>query len=301
MNKTFREILAEKDDEYTYTVRSTADIHDGERCERIRMTFMPYQIKSIESDGYTPLCKENKWFPDEPNSPTYAVKIVTGLPIQKEGFIQTLAMMLHIHEAHLDIEGEEDIETDIVNGPELIDKEFSQSLVGQKRIGEFVRELQTDRKDREKNTITREVYECYFTTHRGLENLTKKSFRNGYYMIETYKDNHKLQLRAEGPFRNRPDGNQYRDHIGVNNPKLISESDIGGVSKVVMLIDSIVTDPTDEIMFEVSVQDLDSGRRFTTKVRAPDANVARKMAVKQVAETHRLDPKTLTSLAPKET
>lgn len=300
MTKTFHEILAEQDDEYTYTVRSTADVHDPERFDRIRLSFLPYQVKSIEAGAYATLAKDNKYFPNEPNSPTFSVKVVTGLPVPKDALIQTLAMTLHVHHSHLLIDGEDDIETDLVNEPESISNDFSQSLVGTRRIGEFVQELRADRKEREKKTITREVYESYFTTHRGLETLVKKPIRNGYYMIEQYREDGKSYLRAEGPFDTRPDGNAYHDRIRATNAKVISENTSAGLYGVQMLVDALIEPDTGERMFEVGVHDLDTGRRFTSMVRAMSPEIARSMAVRQVAEANRLDPSMLSAMAPKE-
>src|ERR1044071_196419 len=220
MTKTFREILAEKDDEYTYFVRSTADIHNPKLFDRIEMSFMPYRIKSIERDSYRPISRDNKSFPDEPNSATYSIKLITGLKVPKE-FIHTLAPDVHIHMSHLKIEGDQDVE--LVNQPGTVSSTDSQSLVGQKRIGDFVKELQAERKQRMKDTTEREVYESFYTTHRGIQDVTKKPVRNGYYMVETFRQNGKTYLKAEGPFEARPAGNDYSDRIQSVWSKIVAE------------------------------------------------------------------------------
>src|SRR5271170_1616658 len=124
MNKTFTEILAEQDEEFVYHIISTADIHNPERFSRVRYALLPYQIKSIEADSYLPWSKGNKKFPAEPNSPTYTIKLVTGLPVDCRSVIQTLAMATHIHVSHLMIEPENgECEVDLVKKPEEVGTE----------------------------------------------------------------------------------------------------------------------------------------------------------------------------------
>jgi hypothetical protein len=299
MTKTFHEILAEKDDEYTYHVKSTVDIHQPERFERIRMTLMPFQIKAIVADGYTPLSKDNKTFPNQPNHPTFSVKVVTGLPVDTKRTLETMAMMLHIHQSHLNMTPEDDVASVLPGKPVEVDKTTSQLLVGQKRIGEFMKELQSDRKEREEKFVTREVYECYFTTHRALETMMKKPYSKGYYMIEGSQEGDQHFIRTEGPFNNRPDGNIYRDRIGLKPLEIVSESDADGLRGSVILVERKVAPNVSEMMFEVGVSDMNSGRRFTSMVRAASPDIAREMAVTQVAEAHRIDPSSLTAMAPK--
>lgn len=217
--KTFFELLAEKDDEFTHYLRSTADIHHPELFERVRLSFMPFRVKSIEPDSYRPISRDNPDFPDEPNSPTYSIKIVTGLPLTPK-FLEGLAMEAHIHIAHLKLEGEDDHE--LVNKPVEVQSSDAQNLVGQKRLGEFVRELEADRKKRMGMTTERKVYESFSTTHRGLEGVVKKPMRKGYYMIEAYHEDGRGYLSAKGPFPSRPEGN-YHDRIIVNNPRIVAE------------------------------------------------------------------------------
>lgn len=236
MNKTFREILAEKDDEFIYHVRSTANIHNPEIFERIRLSFMPYDVKSFDCDTYRPLGKRNKEFPDEPNSPTYSVRVVTGLPLTPK-FIETLALDARINVAHLRIDGKKD-EQELVNEPGEVKSGDAQSLVGTKRLGEFIRELQADRKARMGMTIEREVYESVCTTHRGLGDVLKKPLRKGYYVVEAYRENGKNYLRAEGPFPDRPE-HTYHDRIRINNAKIVAEQTTGDTYGVQLLIEDI--------------------------------------------------------------
>lgn len=298
MTMTFREILAEKDDEYTYHVRSTVDIHNPERFERVRMTLMPFQVKTISADGYTPFTKDNKIFPNEPNSPTFTIKVVTGLPVDTKSVLQTMAMMCHIHQSHLRMTPEDDVQSELPGKPHETDKTTAQSLVGHKRIGEFMRELQSDRKEREAKVITREVYESFFTTHRALESVVKKPIRKGYYMVEMCQDGDQTVMRAKGPFGNRPDGNPYRDRIDVKG-SLIYEDTYRDMYNVHVLVEAQIDKPVAEQMFSVGVSDMSSGRRFNSVVRATTPDVARQVAVHQVAETHRIDPAVLTAMAPR--
>ncbi len=236
MAKTFRELLAEKDDEFTYYVRSTADIHRPELFERVRHAFLPYRVISCDIDSYKPISRNNKSFPDEPNSPTYSIKVVTGLKVPKE-HIQTLAMTVHIHMAHLKIEGDQDVE--LMNNPEAVTSTIAQALVGQKRIAEFVRELQADKRKRMKDTTEREVYESFYTTHRGLEDVVKKPIRKGYYLIEAFREDGKNYLIAEGPYGSRPEGNEYCDRIKVAGSQIVAEGTAGDKYGVQVLIEEI--------------------------------------------------------------
>jgi hypothetical protein len=239
MNKTFIEILSEKDQEHVYHVLSTADIHDPDRAERVRLEFMPFDIKSFECEAYKPLSKVNTVFPEEPNSPIFTIKVVTRYPLTT-GFIKTLAWAVRVNAAHLKIDPDPDY--DPVNKPEEVSSSDSQKLVGSKRIGDFIRDLQQDRKDRKEMEWTREVYESFFTTHRGLQGVIKRPIRNGYYLVETYKEDGKKYLRAEGPFESRPEGNPYHDHIRASNPQMISETNNGGLYGVQVLVENFDID-----------------------------------------------------------
>lgn len=234
MSKTFVEILAEKDSEHSYQIHSTANIHNPDICQRIKIALMPYEIKSLECDGYKALSKNNDMFPGEFNSPCYTIKVVTRYPLTK-GFLTALAIEARINIAHLKITGEDAV--DPVNGPEEI--KDAQKLVGQKRIGEFFQELKNDRKVREDMTWKREVYESFFTTHRGLERIINKPILNGYYMVEAYEQGGKKYISAEGPFAARPEGTMYYDHLRAVNPQVVSENTQHGVYGVQILVEDI--------------------------------------------------------------
>lgn len=299
-NKTFREILAEKDEEFTYHIKSTADIHRPELFERVRHALMPYRIKSITAEGYMPITKDNKTFPDQPNSPTYVIKVITGLPIDTKSALEMVAMTCHIHIAHLYMAPEDDVASYLSGKPVEVDSTTSQLLVGTKRIDAFMQELQKDRKEREKKAITREVYESFFTTHRALASVVKKPLRNGYYMVEMIQEGDDRFMRSEGPFETRPDGNPYRDHTGIRSAKIVSETDAGDMYGVEVMVEEMMPSNAGELMFEVGVADMNLGRRYTSIVRASSPEIAREIAVRQVAETHKIDPSTLTAMAPRQ-
>lgn len=233
MTKTFHEILAEKEDEFIYRIHSTADIHDPELCAKIHLSLLPYKIKSMDCETYKPLRKNNEMFPDEPNSPTYTIKVITGHPLTK-GFLMTLAMDAHIHQSHLKIEPDkaEDPDTQVE-----VSKDDAQSLVGTKRIGSFIKELKKERDKRDEMTVKREVYENFYTTHRGLEVVLKKPFMKGYYLVEAYKEDGKKYFNAEGPFEVRPEGNLYIDRFNAGTPKIVSETNNGGLCGVKVLVE----------------------------------------------------------------
>lgn len=235
MAKTFWEILAESDDEYTYYIHSVANIHHAELFERVKIALMPYEIKSLECDSYKPYSKDNKQFPDQMNQPTYTIKAVTRYPLTK-GFASALAMETHIHISHLKIDPDKTL--DPVNEPEEVSSKEAQSLVGTKRIAEFIKELQQDRKDREGMTTKREVYESFYTTHLGLEKVVSKPLRKGYYLVETYRENDTNFLRAEGPFDSRPTENLYHDRIRTTNAQVVTETSAGGIYGVKVQLDA---------------------------------------------------------------
>jgi hypothetical protein len=238
MAKTFWEILAEADDEYVYYIHSTAPIHRPDMFEKVKLSLMPYEIKSIECESYKPLTKANTMFPEEPNTPTFTIKVVTRYPLTK-GFLSTLAMDAHIHIAHLKITPDKTLEP--MNEPEEVPSKDAQSLVGNKRIAEFIKELQADRKARDDMSWNREVYESFYTTHLGLESAIKKPLKKGYYIVETFQEGGKHYLRAEGPFDSRPEGNAYHDRIRTVNPQIISETMNGGLYGVQVLVENIKT------------------------------------------------------------
>ena len=234
MAKTFWEILAESDDEYVYYIHSTANIHHSDLFERVKLALLPYEIKSLETDGYKPLSKDNKLFPDEMNSPTYTIKAITRYPLTK-GFASALAMETHIHISHLRIDPDKVV--DPINEPEEVPSKEAQSLVGTKRIGEFIKELQQDRKAREEMTFKREVYECFYTTHLGLERVVNHPLRKGYYIVETSQEDGRKYIRAEGPFDSRPTENLYHDRIKTVNPQVVAETTAGGLYGVKVLVE----------------------------------------------------------------
>jgi hypothetical protein len=238
MNKTFYEILAEKDSEHEYVIHSTANIHHPDICERIKLALLPYEIKAFDCDGYKPLSKENKLFPDEPFSPTFSIKVITRYPLTK-GFLSILAMDARIHISHLKITGDGAVEP--VNGPEEMKPADAQSQVGQKRIGAFFQELKKNRKVRDDMTWSREVYESFVTTHKALETVVKKPLRNGYYMVEMFREGGNKYLRAEGPFISRSEENSYHDRIRAVNPQIISERTQGDLYSVQILVEDITT------------------------------------------------------------
>lgn len=299
MIKSFHEILAEKDEDFTYYVKSTVDIHQPEYFERVKHALLPWRIKEIRPDGHTPISRDNRTFPHWPNTATYTVKVVTGLPVDTKKTLELVAMVCHIHISHLKMVPDDDVESELVGKPIEVDSGTSQSLVGTKRIGEFMRELKKDRAEREQKAVTREVYESFYTTHRALENVLKKPIRKGYYVVEMGRQDDSLYLRAEGPYKDRTDEEAYRDTIEVGSAEIVSEDDSTDHYGVHALIE--IRKPKIGVrMFEVRVADMNSGRRFTTTVHAATPEIARQNAVQQVAEANRLDPADLTAMAPKE-
>jgi hypothetical protein len=293
MVKSFYEILAEEANEYSYKVHSTADIHNPERFARIRMSLYPYQIRQFEASGYIPWSKGNNKFPNEPNSPVYTIKVSTSLPLDTHSVVQTMAMLAHINSIHLLIEPDDDSPevVDMVTKPNEV--KDAQESVGDKRIGAFIKELSSQRDERMKRTTTREVYESYTTTQLGLEKIVKKPLRKGYYMVETYKDNGKIYLHAQGPFESRSENDDYRDMIKVSRAEILSEGINNGNYDVNVLIGMEENYDVGDRMFEVKVKDTSSNRHFSTLVRASESKEAIGLAIRQVGEEHKLDPKKL--------
>ena len=97
--KTFREILAEQDDEFVYLVKSTADIHDPLVFAKVKLALTGFKIRAIMVDQYRPLQKDNPDFPAEPNSALYVVKVTTALPVV--GGEQLIAIHARINQAQL--------------------------------------------------------------------------------------------------------------------------------------------------------------------------------------------------------
>src|SRR6185437_10738391 len=108
------EFLAEADEEFSYTIRSTADIHRPETFARVRLGLTGYRIIDFEAGKYTPLQKQNDMFPDEPNSACWEIKVVTGLPLDLKSAVMMVANHARIHQAHIRIDGEGGSSTDPV-------------------------------------------------------------------------------------------------------------------------------------------------------------------------------------------
>lgn len=314
--KTLREILTEKDDEFEYVLKSTADIHTPEMISMIKMALGGFKIRDIEVDSYKPISKDNGEFPNEPNAAVFSLKIVTGFPALKGEDL--IAMFTRIHVSHLKLvptkkpaDLKEPDEYKPITTNDFHDatpdnkKEDVQDTVGGLRIADFMRELKGARKEREENKREREVYESFVTSHIALEHDLRRPFRKGFYIAEMTGKGSEIVLSLDGPFQYKPDNFLMRDQLPISEGREIGRTRVNGSARVVTEfkitgyeIPRITEDQGGMTYFEVEVQDTDTGRKFSVVIKEMSSAGAREKAIQTVAAQHQLDPQQLVAVEP---
>jgi len=298
MRKSFQALLIEQEKEHTYKIISVANIHDQELMGRIGMALAGYKVLELEKDFFKPVRKENKEFPNHPDTPCYCVKVVTVMNPRNRVLQQAVCQYLNIRDENLKVTGDE---------PEAEDKEKSevkdaQSDVGQKRLDGFLADLAQERKDQQPKEVKPQTnMERAVVNHGALEAVLGRVVRRGFYLVEGEAKRNTALIT--GPFKKAPMNYAYAESL---NPglKLVKETRQGDLYEFHMDTNSLehVSQPQQggPRKWEVEVQDNDSGRNFTVVVSAGDAISARNAGIDTVAMREKLNPDNLIAIRPKD-
>lgn len=325
MHKSLRAILAESDQEFTYWVKSTYNIHAPEVMDQIRLAMLPYDLREVEEGAYKPIGAGNKDFPNVPDSPSYSVKVVLGLePPESNDALQKVALFTRINDEHLLVhkdgvdphaEPKAEAEGEYKNLAQSA-KDFSSSLdnvvagaqdeVGEKRVGSFLKDLEAQlKKEREDiRQITPKLKESFVTSHIALNNVKRGGWKRGFYVVERAEADQGT-MKISGPFAKQPSNFEFIAELAVSGAGSLNVE--SGESIVMEAYDrnfKYTLKPSreksmTEAKFSVDVQDQDTGQMYNVVVDAIDDTRARDRAVLVVARQNKLNQETLIATDPK--
>ena len=346
MGKTFSQLVAENDQEFTLYVRSVVNIHDMERMDQVRLALLPYDLRELKKDGYKPVGTESEAFGEWAGYPVFILKAIVGLDITNERAEEKVALFTHIDKEQLichhagespkkaeDDNSDNEVEPDrdyktlgstAVNWDGTADKDRpapaepamapgeAQKLAGQKRIDDFLRELDADRKEREKLVPDWDIYEAFCTSHIALKNFHPNArLPKGFYVVEreVMSDKTESLLHIAGPFEHAPDNYLY---VPMMERKLVENSDViaSEDSPVTLYVKTRVPGHHflqdvhpyqtlhEQAHMEVEVTDTDTGEKYTAVVRAHTGTEARDLAVQTISNREGLGQDRLVASAP---
>lgn len=298
MRKSFHALLIEQEKEHTYKIISVANIHDQELIGRIGMALAGYKVLELEKDFFKPVRKDNKEFPNHPDTPSYCVKVVMVMNPRNRVVQQAVCRYLNIRDENLKVTGDE---------PEAEDKEKSevkdaQADVGQKRLDGFLADLAAERKSQQPEEVkVKAVTEAAVVNHGAVEAVLGRPVRRGFYVVESEVNRNTAKIT--GPFKKTPMNYSYAEFL---NPglKLVRESRQDDLYEFQMDTNSLehIAEPKQggSRKWEVEVQDNDSGRTYTVVVSAGDPVGARNAGIDTVAMREKLNPDNLIAIRPKD-
>jgi len=325
MTTSFRAILAEKDEEFVYYVKSTRNIHKDEVLDQIRLALLPFDLRSIEKAGWNPMSeKSNDMFPEDwPGGTVYSVKVTVGLEMGSDRAIQKVALFTHINDQYLFVykqgESQERMDNEDEDEPATADyKSLSlgaekwdaspdklaidakaQDYAGQKRIDDFMRELETDRKSREASVKEPKIYESFVTSHIALRDVNGGSApKKGFYLVERFQDDPSI-MHISGPFKHKAINYDFVPDMmkqGVNDFKFLGLGKVQLIEHEENFRYTLTTEEKEmvnEAPYEVEVTDQDSGKVHHVIAHGSSVDEARDNAVKIVAKKEQADPNNL--------
>lgn len=329
MKRSFRAILAEQDQEFTFVVKSIYNIHAPDMMDWVRLALLPYDLRELTKGTYTPPSKDQKTFPNVPNAPVYTLKAKLGLEPAWEDATEKVSLFTRIEDIDHIICHKEgtDPQKDMDNGDdkdetkkdykslakhaidwnatpdEEVDKD-GQEGAGEKRIGALMKELEKERKDREDLVpkVDPNLKESFVTTHVALKGIMG-SKPKGFYIVERRIEDDRL-LRLQGPYRKQPINYQFvgnLDHPAVSKYTKLGESTIYLTSygkDFTYVNENAKTSILKEVNYQVEVQDQDTGRSYVVNVEAMDDASARDAASRLVASENKLDQNRLIASDP---
>jgi hypothetical protein len=323
MHKSLRALLAEGDQEYTYWIKSTYNIHEDEVMDQIRLAMLPYDLRAVEEGAYKPIGAGNKDFPNVPDSPSYSVKVILGLePEEADDPLQKVALFTRINTEHLLVhkdgvdphaEPKAEAEGEYKNLAQHA-KDFTSSLddvvagaqdeVGEKRVGTFLKDLEAQlKKEREAiRQITPKLKESFVTSHIALNNV-KGGWKRGFYVVER-AENDQGNMKISGPFAKQPTNFEFIAELAVPGAGVLTvESSDSIIMEAYDRNFKYTLKPTRsktmvEAKFSVDVQDQDTGKVYNVVIDAMDDARARDRAVLVVARQNKLNQETLIATDP---
>lgn len=334
MAKSFRAHLAEQDAEYVYHIKSTRHLHDDDIFGKLQIGMLGYDLRSLERISYHPLAAVEPMFApsnDEPGlDKIFHVRVVLGTDVDNGVLRQKVAYFTDINWKYLVVhrDGEKMEEYDDIDlDPSMSGGTYkslaqhartwdatpdegdidtnAQQYAGQGRIDAFLKELDVDKKAREKEVEGRNVQplltESFVTTHLALGDVFGTNAPKGFYLIERHADDPSM-MHIEGPFKQQPSNYDFVADLivkGSGTFEVLSESQVRLVEHD---RDFRFTRPLTERMvpkpFEVTVQDQDTGSTYTVLVKALSETDAREAGVETVASQEQLDPTRLIAIEP---
>lgn len=329
MKRSFRAILAEQDQEFTYVVKSVYNIHAPDMMDWIRLALLPYDLRELNKGSYTPPDKDQKTFLNVPNAPVYTLTAKLGMEPAWEDATEKVSLFTHIEDIdhiichkegtdpHKDMDNSDDKDETEKNYKSLakhaidwnatpdedVDKD-GQEGAGEKRIGALMKELDKERKEREGliPKVDPNLKEAFVTSHLALKDVMGPRPK-GFYIVERHLDDDRL-LRVEGPFKKQPMNYEFvadLKHPSVIEYKKLSENTIYLTSlgrDFTYVTENAKTSILKEVNYQVDVQDQDSGSVFTVNVEAGGDSAARDAAVRLVASENQLDQNRLIAADP---
>lgn len=327
MGKSFRAMLVENDQEYTYNIRSIRNIHDSDVMDFIRLALLPWDLRKISKGTYIPpLASKGNGFVVEPWAGVYTLKVVLGIePPDNNTAVQKIALFTHINDEYLHVykEGESENQMDNSDDDPSPSEDYktlaqnakdwnatpdnvvnADNLTGNKRLGDFLRELEKERKEREdyinQYDVEPVLKEAFVTSHIALKEATGQSRLKGFYLVERFEENSNI-LHINGPYKNLPDSHPFLPEInkkGAGSFEAINENAVKLVDpdrdfSFLQLVELAAPQPR-----EVTVIDQDTGREYHVIVRSLDETDARTKAITQVANKHNLDSNKLLAADP---
>ncbi|GAF76406.1 unnamed protein product [marine sediment metagenome] len=334
MTQSFRALLAEKDAEYVYHIKSTRHLHDDDIFGKLQIGMLGYDLRSLERVSYNPLAAVEPMFHprnDEPGlDKIFHVRVVLGTDVANGILRQKVAYFTDINWKYLVVhkDGEKMEDADIIDLDPSMDGGTYKSLAkyakgwdgtpdegdidsnaqqyaGQNRIDAFMSELSADRKDREAEVEGRNVQpnltESFVTSHLALGDVFGNNAPKGFYLVERLESDPSM-MHIEGPFKQQPSNYDFVANLLVKGVGTFEVQDEGNVRMVEHDRDFRFTRPLRERMtptpFEVSVQDQDTGKTYTVLVKALSETDAREKGVQTVAQQEQLNPSSLIAVEP---
>ena len=324
MRKNFHAILSERDQEYTYHIVSTANLHREEVMDRIRFAMLGWDMRDLEIDYYKPF--DDKEFSEDPGHPIYAVKVVLGRNPHPDVVVQKVSLITNIPNKILKVKEpgrkEEPESKDYIpltgsaqDFASHLDKVGTSDADAKKRMGPgrldaFMKELSVGRTERQKADWTKPVYEGFVTTHLSLSRFFGQGFKRGYYVVESYRED-PSKLLIEGPFEDQPinyefvqDLNESYQTGAIGGQKRMLNERVQIEAQVSRIVPHRPEEPSPDRQrqkYEVVVVDQTSGKQYPVVVDAFTENGARNKGVTMVSRETGVGEDRLLAIQPKRT
>ena len=173
------------------------------------------------------------------------------------------------------------------------------------RIDAFLKELETDKKERESfvDSYNREpnLTEAFVTSHNALRDVFGNTAPKGFYLIERFEDDPSV-MHLQGPFTKQPTNYEFISNMKKRGCGIFEVRNTNEVALVEHDRDFRYTSPLREQMqpkpYEVAIQDQDTGRVYNVLVKAISEDDARSRGVQTVAQQEQLDQSRLIAVEP---